>query len=81
MTGRGTYCHGLVDKVVISQHLDSTKLEVFSNLIESVILQCSPSEQISTLYMTQTTNHIQGLFSQEICLKILPFSFISKKTM
>lgn len=78
MTGCGTYCHGLVDKVVFSQHLDSSNLELFSNLIDSVILQHSAPEEISALYLTQNTNLIQGLFSQKICLKVLPFSFISK---
>lgn len=41
ITGRGTKCHGLVDKVVgqvIRQRLDMMIMEVFSNLNDSVIL-------------------------------------------
>lgn len=36
MTGHGTLCHGLVDKMV-SQRLDSSIFEVFSNLNGSVV--------------------------------------------
>lgn len=35
-TGRGTWCYGLVDKVVIGQRLDLVILEIFSNLNDSV---------------------------------------------
>lgn len=38
MTGCGTQCHGLLDKVVISQRLDSLILEVFSNRNDSMVL-------------------------------------------
>lgn len=37
-TGCDTQCRGLIDKMVISQRLDSMILEVFSNLNDSVIL-------------------------------------------
>lgn len=37
-TGQSTYCHGLVDKAVISQRWNSVILEVFFSLNESVIL-------------------------------------------
>lgn len=37
-TGHGTWCHDLIDKVVISHRLDMMTLEVFSFLILSHIL-------------------------------------------
>lgn len=38
MTGRGTQCHGLSDKVVIDQRCDLMILDIFSNLNDAVIL-------------------------------------------
>lgn len=38
MTGHGTQGSGLVDKVVFGQRFDSTILEAFSNLNNSLIL-------------------------------------------
>lgn len=44
MTGCDTYCCGLVGKVAFSQRLDLMALEVFSKLIDSVVLFCCANE-------------------------------------
>lgn len=36
VTGRGTWCYGLLDMVVFGQQLDLMIFEVFSNLIDTV---------------------------------------------
>lgn len=38
MTGHGTHCIGLVDRVMISHKVDSMTLKYFSNLIYSAVL-------------------------------------------